>query len=170
MGVSPGQQTRGIVLGVSTEQRVPATLALHGHHHTLTLHWAEQSLHGLHCKPVCRAKSGSDWQHCTGHKGMGRTGGLAPVGLAGKAMFLPARSPEVNNFLWCHQLCGDDNMEEQSHKQAGGIKDHCLVALRHLDNHPQHHSCLQKKQPETALSAEASMGQGTRRDAGGAAL
>ena len=61
---------------------------------------------------------------------MGRTGGLGPVGLAGKAVFLLARSPEVVDFLW-HLLCGDDNVEEQSHKQAGGIKDHCLVALRH---------------------------------------
>ena len=94
--------------------------------------------------------------------------GLAPVGLAGKVMFLLARSPEVSNFLW-HLLCGGDNMQEQSRKQRVGRMHRGLLALRRLDHHPQHQSCPQKKQPKTVLSAEVSMGQGVRGDAGGPA-
>ena len=60
-------------------------------------------------------------------------------------------------------------MEEQSHEHTGRMRDHCVVALGCVDSHPQHHSCLQKtKHPEAALSAEVSMGQGPRGDAGGA--
>lgn len=104
-----------------------------------------------------------------GHKGMGRTGQLGPVGVGGKAVFLPARSPEVLDVPW-HLLCGAENLEEQSHEDVGRMKADGLKPLGHVGNHPpQHHSCLQKtKQPEAALSAEVSVWRGPRGDSGGA--
>ena len=90
---------------------------------------------------------------------------MAPVWLSGKAVFLPAHSPEVINILW-DLLCGDENLEEQSHEHAGRVKDYRVLALRHRGHHPQHHSCLQKtKHLEMAFSTSVSMWQGL---AGGA--
>ena len=84
----------------------------------------------------------------------------APVGLGGEAALLPASPPEGVDLLG-HLLCADENLEEQSQKEAVAIVLHCTWAPGQLEDLPQCHSCLPKtKHPETALSAQMSMWQG----------
>lgn len=162
-GASPGQQTRCVVVGVSTEQRVPATLVFHGHHHVLIVESAEQVLQGLHCKPVCRAKPRSRWWALA--PALGTWQGQedwhgAPVGVGGKAVLLLACSPQVLDLLW-HLHCAEEHLEEQMHKEVGQIGCHYTWHTGHLEDLPHHQSCLQRTDhPETALTAEVSMWQG----------
>lgn len=162
-GVSPGQESHCIVVGVSTEQRVPASLAFHGYHNTLTLHSAEQDLQGLHRKPVCRAKPRSCWQPwLLPWKGWGHWEDWdgAPLGVGGKAQLLLAPLPEGINLLWCIQ-CADVNLEEQTQKETGKILQHYRWAPGQVEDPPQCHGCLQKmNHPETTLSAKTSVWQG----------
>lgn len=56
MGLSPGQKTHCIVLGVGVEECVPATLPFNFRHHILILKVTEQCFHSQQCKSVRRAK------------------------------------------------------------------------------------------------------------------
>lgn len=46
MGLSPGQKTHCMVVSVSVEERVPATLTFNFRHHILILKVTEQCFHG----------------------------------------------------------------------------------------------------------------------------
>lgn len=70
MGLSPGQKTHCIVVGVSVEECVPATLTFNFRHHILIVKMTEQCFHGQQCKSVCRSKPRScqeSWPQIQGH-------------------------------------------------------------------------------------------------------
>lgn len=85
-GFSPGQQTHCTVVGLSAEERVPATLTFDVKHHIVIPNAAEQCFHSQHCKSVCRAKPRSRWEPrpwLRGHARDGRTGVEHLLGLVG---------------------------------------------------------------------------------------
>lgn len=86
-GLSPGQQPHCAVVGLSVEERVPATLTFHFKGYKPVAQTAEQCFHSQHYKPVCRAKPRSRWQpwlQAQGHGRAGRTGMEHLLGLVGR--------------------------------------------------------------------------------------
>lgn len=165
MGLSPGQKTHCVVVGVGVEECVPATLTFNFRHHILIFKVTEQCFHGQQSKSACRAKPRS---------GQARPGILAPasralqrqkdqngapVGVRRQAVILLASCPEGIDLRW-HLLCAGENLEEQGHKEAREMQNQYLWALGQVNDLPQCSGCLQKpKQPETTLSTKTSLWQ-----------
>lgn len=136
-----------MVVGVSVEECVPATLAFNFRHHILILQMAEQCFHGQEYKSVCRGQSRQvmsgilapaarvvqRWEDQNG----------APVGVSGQAVLVLASPPEGIDIPW-HLLCAGENLEEQGHKEAGEIQNHSLRGLGQVDDLPHCSGCLQK--------------------------